>query len=178
MARSVLKRAVSKGQLVRHFKHIDHSRHFPALGRCLALALLVMAPPGLAQTVTDGDTIKHDGQTYRLWGIDAPETKQRCADGWEAGKEATKAIADLIRGRRVECFDVALDRYGRTVALCFADDVDLSAEMVRTGMAWAFARYSRDYVGQEAEARAAGLGVHAHGCEPAWEYRARGRTSR
>ena len=50
-----------------------------------------MAPPSLAQTVTDGDTIKHDRQTYRLWGIDAPETKQSCAEGREAGKETTNS---------------------------------------------------------------------------------------
>ena len=53
-------------------------------------------------------------------------------------------------------FDVTQDRYGRTVALCFADDVNLSVAMVRAGMAWAFVRYSRDYVTQEAEAKAAG----------------------
>ena len=70
-------------------------------------------------------------------------------------------------------FDVTQDRYGRTVALCFADDVNLSVAMVRAGMAWAFVRYSRDYVTQEAEAKAAGRGVPAHQCEKAWEYRAR-----
>lgn len=97
-----------------------------------------MAPPSLAQTVTDGVTIKHDGQTYRLWGIDAQEGKQSCADGWEAGKQAARAMADLIRGRHVECFDVTLDCYGRTVALCVADDLNLSAEMVRTDTAEAY----------------------------------------
>ena len=141
--------------------------------RILALTFLAFTLPVSAQTVVDGDTIKHQGRTYRLWGIDAPETKQTCADGWEAGREATKAMADLVRGRSIECFDVTRDRYGRTVALCFADDTNLSVAMVRAGMAWAFVRYSRDYVAQEAEAKAAKLGIHAHGCEPAWEYRAR-----
>lgn len=141
--------------------------------RLLVLILMLGVAPAFAQVITDGDTIKHNGRTFRLWGIDAPERAQRCADGWEAGSEATMALSALVRGRHVECFDVTQDRYGRTVALCFADGANVSAEMVRAGMAWAFVRYSRDYVAQEAEAKAAGLGVHAHGCEPAWEYRAR-----
>lgn len=44
--------------------------------------------------------------------------------------------------------------------------------MVRAGMAWALLRYSHDYVVQEGEAQAADLGVHAHACQPAWEWRA------
>ncbi len=146
--------------------------------RIVFVTILMLVLPASAQTVVDGDTIKHKGRTYRLWGIDAPETKQTCADGWEAGKEATKTMVDLVRGRSIECFDVTLDRYGRTVALCFADDVNLSAEMVRSGMAWAFVRYSRDYVTQEIEAKAARLGVHAHQCEKAWDYRLRIRGDR
>jgi endonuclease YncB( thermonuclease family) len=43
--------------------------------------------------------------------------------------------------------------------------------VVREGLAWAFIRYSRDYVDQEATARAERLGVHAHECQPAWEWR-------
>jgi hypothetical protein len=42
---------------------------------------------------------------------------------------------------------------------------------LRLGMAWAFVRYSRDYVQIEEPARAVGLGVHAHACQPAWEWR-------
>jgi endonuclease YncB( thermonuclease family) len=40
--------------------------------------------------------------------------------------------------------------------------VDIQAEMVKAGMAWAFIRYSHDYVVQEGEAQAANRKVHAH----------------
>jgi endonuclease YncB( thermonuclease family) len=144
----------------------------------VAVALLLCVSAAAAQTVTDGDTIKMDGTTYRLWGIDAPETRQDCADGWTAGKVATTYLYGLMRGHKVTCEDKDTDRYGRTVALCRADGRDLGADMVRAGMAWAFVRYSRDYVDQEAEAKAAGLGVHAHRCEKAWDYRSRLRGDR
>ena len=45
------------------------------------LCALTLATPVFAQTAIDGDTIKLDGTTYRLWGIDAPESKQACG-GW------------------------------------------------------------------------------------------------
>ena len=137
-----------------------------------ALLTLALAPPAASQSVTDGDTLKLNGTTYRLWGIDAPESKQICADGWPAGQEATKALSDLIRGHTVACEARTQDRYGRTVALCRADGRDIGAAMVGAGMAWAFVRYSSDYVAQEAEAKTASLGVHVHGCQPAWEWRA------
>ena len=53
------------------------------------------------------------------------------------------------------------DRYGRSVAVCRADGRDLGADMVSAGMAWAFTRYSSDYVSQERAAIGAGIGVHA-----------------
>jgi len=145
-----------------------------------ALAALVLtiglAGAATAQTVVDGDTIKISGTTYRLWGIDAPELHQSCA-GWPAGIESARALGTLMRDKAVTCEPRTQDRYGRTVALCRADGMDLGAAMVSAGMAWAFVRYSRDYVGGEDNARAAGLGVHAHACIPAWEWRA-GQRSR
>jgi endonuclease YncB( thermonuclease family) len=47
--------------------------------------------------------------------------------------------------------------------------------MVQLGMAWAFVRYSSDYIELEQRARVEGLGVHAHGCQPAWKWRAERR---
>jgi endonuclease YncB( thermonuclease family) len=86
--------------------------------RTLGLLLALLAVPAAAQTVVDGDTIKLEGTTIRIWGIDAAETKQACADGWMAGREATAPVMELVKGRAVACEAKATDRYGRTVALC------------------------------------------------------------
>jgi endonuclease YncB( thermonuclease family) len=137
-----------------------------------SVAVLLLGLPATAQTITDGDTIRHNGVIYRLWGIDAPESKQNCADGWPAARLATTRLQALIAGRNVICEEKDRDRYGRIVAICRASGEDIGAIMVREGMAWAFVRYSRDYVDEEAKAKADQLGVHAHGCQPAWEWRA------
>ena len=93
----------------------------------LAAALALAASPALAQSarVVDGDTLKVDGVTYRLWGIDAPESAQPCADGWPAGRSATEHLRALIGDRHVSCEPRSVDRYGRTVAVCRVDGRDL-----------------------------------------------------
>lgn len=139
---------------------------------------LAIASPALGQTVTDGDTLKLNGTIYRLWGIDAPEAQQYCADGWPAGRVAATRLQELTKGRTVVCEAKDRDRFGRTVAICRAAGEDLGAIMVREGMAWAFVRYSQDYVDREALAKADRLGIHSHDCTPAWEWRARVRGDR
>ncbi len=141
----------------------------------VVIVALSTAQPRAEIHVVDGDTIRLNGTPYRLWGIDAPEMKQSCTDGWPAGRLATTHLQSLIVGRSVICEARDTDRYGRTVAVCRAGGEDLGAIMVRGGYAWAFTRYSADYVGQEARAKAGGEGVHGHGCLPAWEWRAERR---
>ena len=51
----------------------------------------------------------------------------------------------------------------------------VGAATLREGYAWAFTRYSNDYIADEARAKAAKLGIHAHDCLPAWEWRAQQR---
>jgi endonuclease YncB( thermonuclease family) len=71
----------------------------------LAASLALAVFPAFAESVrvVDGDTLKIDGVTYRLWGIDAPESGQLCADGWPAGQVATEYLRALIRNRQVSC---------------------------------------------------------------------------
>jgi len=131
----------------------------------------------LAQTAIDGDTLSLNGQTIRLYGIDAPELKQTCGN-WPAGELAQEALASMLIGHQVICEGKGQDRYGRTLAVCKVDGFDLGAEMIRSGMAWAFTRYSVDYLSQEIEAKTAGRGVHWRDCEAAWDYRARVRVEK
>lgn len=142
-------------------------------------ASILLAALGVAQAAhaedpraVDGDTLRIGVVSIRLYGIDAPEMKQTCGD-WPAGELAQEALASMVIGRKVDCVSKAHDRYGRMVAVCTVDGVDIGAEMVRSGMAWAFSRYSVIYLDQQAEAKTANRGVHQYDCEPAWAYRAR-----
>ena len=138
-----------------------------------------LAAPGSAQTVViDGDTLQQDGQRIRLFGIDAPDRLQTCDDGaWLPGPLATRALTDFIHGRPVHCFQVDYDyrKNRRPVSLCFAGGDDLQALMVGAGWAWAYRDLSGQYTDAEKRATAQRLGVHAHHCQPAAEWRATAR---
>jgi endonuclease YncB( thermonuclease family) len=138
----------------------------------IILALLLPLPAAAQQRVVDGDTLKIDGERIRLYGIDAPELHQACDNGqWRPGPMARDALAALIGSQPVACWPITHDRYGRTVARCFAGGQDLGALMVSSGWAWAYVHYSLDYLAQENAAASEGLGVHGHNCQRPDEYR-------
>jgi endonuclease YncB( thermonuclease family) len=148
-----------------------------ALGSVLAAPLSAAAATlisGRAAAI-DGDTIDIDGKHIRLEGIDAPEAGQTCKrqwlGSWNCGAVATRELDRKLAGRRVECESRGQDRYGRVLGVCFVDGRDINAEMVRSGLAWAFVKYSHTYVEDEAAARAAKLGIWQGEAEPAWVYR-------
>ena len=112
-------------------------------------------------TVVDGDTITINNTKIRFSGIDAPESyfygmTQYCEKPngkiWACGKKATAALKKLIGKNEVECSDEGNDKYGRTLSICYANGVDLQSEMVRSGMAVAYIRYSTRYENEMIEA--------------------------
>ncbi len=51
------------------------------------------------------------------------------------------------------------DRYGRSVGKCRLKDIDIGQTMVADGMAFAFRKYSSDYVAAKNAAKAERLGM-------------------
>jgi endonuclease YncB( thermonuclease family) len=104
----------------------------------------------------------------RLVEIDAPELRQ------PYGRQATDALKGMCIGRPAEVDSRGLDRYGRTLARVYCNGVDVNAEQVRRGWAWAFTKYLTDpeITRLETEARSArrGLWRSEHPIPP-WEYR-------
>lgn len=129
-------------------------------------------------TVVDGDTIDIGAERIRLEGIDAPEVAQVCqrADGrdWPCGRAAVRALKALVGSNEVVCDSTGTDKYGRVLAICFADGRDLNASMVTAGLAWAFVRYSQIYAAEEAQARQALAGIWAGQAEAPWDFRQNG----
>ena len=73
--------------------------------------------------------------------------------------EPKTALKKLIGKNEVECSDEGNDKYGRTLSICYANGVDLQSEMVRSGMAVAYIRYSTRYENEMIEAMTNRAGI-------------------
>ena len=94
--------------------------------------------------VLDGDTFTLSGESRRIrvWGLDAPEWDQR------GGSTATATLRSLISGEILRCNVLDIDRYGRLVGQCFLPNGhDIAAEMIRSGAANEYCRFSGGYYG-------------------------------
>jgi endonuclease YncB( thermonuclease family) len=129
----------------------------------LAMVFLALGRSGwLASTegefqVVDGDSLRRNGENYRLEAIDAPELRQTCHDAagaeYPCGRRAREALHDLVAGAFIRCQILETDRYGRSVAQCRSGATDINGAMVRSGWALAFGDGGLRYAGLEEEAR-------------------------
>ncbi len=147
------------------------TRHgFTAL---LVLALQLPAEAGTAvrgwvSWVMDGDTVMlvpeggREPLKLRIEGIDAPES---CQPGGQAARDA---LIRLVHRKPVVAELRAEDVYGRQIGRLSLDGQDVGAEMVRSGMAWAYShRTGRGpYAGLQRQAQREQRGVFAGSAPP------------
>ena len=124
--------------------------------------------------ITDGDTIKIDGEKIRFSGIDAPELKQTCLKNNViifCGLEAKNLLIKIIDNNDVICVYEGKDQYRRTLAECFLDDLSLSSYLVRNGYAFAYRKYSKKFIQDEEFAKENKNGLWSTEFEYPWLWR-------
>ena len=139
------------------------------------MAVFIIACPLFAFSAkviktSDGDTITvlqgKQQIKVRLFGIDAPELKQ------PYGKKSKQFLANLIAGKVVEVDENGKDRYKRTIGTIYLSNTDINAQMVESGYAWAYCKFSKEYTAQESKAKSQRLGLwRDQEPIPPWEWR-------
>lgn len=123
--------------------------------------------------IKDGDTVVvldslNNQTTLRLAEIDCPEKSQ------PFGTKAKQYTSDQIYHKQIKYIVTDIDRYGRSIAKIYYDDNKyLSAELIKSGLAWHYKRYStsKELANYEIKARKekAGLWIDINPLEPsAW----------
>ena len=124
--------------------------------------------------ITDGDTIKINGEKIRFSGIDTPELKQTCIKDGEnnsCGLTAKQILIDKIAKNKVKCIEEGQDRYKRILAECFVNNESLSSYLVRSGYAFAYRKYSNKFISDEDYARVNKLGMWSMEFDYPWDFR-------
>ena len=159
-------------------KNVRHALWLFGILALLAGPLLAAEYTGKVVGISDGDTLTllvPDGTSFkqvkvRLGEIDTPESRQ------PYGERAKQALSDLAYNQQARVVVQDTDRYGRTVGRVYVGSVDVNAEMIRQGAAWAYRQYLKDQslLTLEAEAKAAKRGLwglpEAQRCPP-WDWR-------
>lgn len=125
--------------------------------------------------VSDGDTVKvltieKQQIKVRLAEIDAPEKDQ------PYGEKSKQALSKAVFGKFVAIKTYGKDRYGRTLGRVLIGSKDINSDMVATGNAWVYRKYSNDdqLLSLESTARVRKLGLwslQADQITPPWEWR-------
>ena len=124
--------------------------------------------------ITDGDTIKVNGEKIRFSGIDTPELKQTCVKAGVSdpcGITARQILIDKIGNNTVECIVEGQDQYKRSLAECFVNKESLSSYLVRKGYAFAYRKYSKKFIADEDYARINKIGMWSMSFDYPWDYR-------
>ncbi|ECE2108996.1 thermonuclease family protein [Salmonella enterica] len=129
---------------------------------------------GRVVRVIDGDTVSvlsgKEMYRVRLNGIDAPESKQAY------GQRAKQSLIALAAQKNVLVVSSKQDRYGRYLGTLMNGGLNINAQQVEKGMAWAYRFHDKatdiNMLALENKARSNGVGLWAdpNPIEP-WKWR-------
>jgi endonuclease YncB( thermonuclease family)/Spy/CpxP family protein refolding chaperone len=91
---------------------------------------------GVVTHVRDGDTIEIGDAAIRLQGLHAPELSDPLGD------QARELMQALVLGKEVDCMLDGTRNGGRVIGICFANGLDIAAQLVDRGLARDCAAFS------------------------------------
>ena len=155
--------------------YLNKTNLFLAISICLIFFFLTYNDVKSVEVkVIDGDTIHLNGEKIRFSGIDTPEIKQTCTKNSEiikCGILAKESLIKIIANKKINCIREGKDRYKRTLAECFVNDLSLSSYLVKNGYAFAYRKYSKKFIADEDFARLNKLGMWSMKFEYPWDWR-------
>lgn len=134
---------------------------------------------GKVINVADGDSLTlmledFSKVSVRLSDIDAPESGHgQRRPGQPFSNASRQALSALVKGQQASatCYEIDNPKYKRSVCTVVVNGVNVNAEQLRLGMAWAnrasprYVRDSQSYV-LEQQAKAAGRGLWSKNALP------------
>ncbi len=129
---------------------------------------------GVARVI-NGDTLELRGRYFKLYGVDAPESNQTCADGrgraYRCGQEAARWLKSWISGHELNCHVIQQDSKGNMVGTCSLGQYDIGAALVNAGWAVANTKQIDIYVPYERQAQKNGYGLWQGQFYKPWDWR-------
>lgn len=138
----------------------------------LPILLSAQTLKGKIIRISDGDTailLESDNTQHkiRLHGIDAPEK------GQPYGNKSKEYLSELIADKTVTVDVKGKDQYKRVLGVIYLGEMNINAEMIRSGYAWNY-KYSKDkyYIKlqEKAKAEKKGLWKDKNAIDP-WQWR-------
>lgn len=125
--------------------------------------------------VITADTLQINGAKLQLFGIDAPEINQTCANSqgrsYRCGQEAANWLKSWISKYNLTCHIMGQMQNGIYVGICSLGDYDIGAALVNAGWAVANRQESEIYIPYEDAARAEGKGLWGGRFYLPWDWR-------
>ena len=88
--------------------------------------------------IIDGDTLKINGTKIRLVGVDAPEISQTCKTHGHienCGEIVKLRLVQATSNEDTICYSHGKDFYGRILAECYVNDININKWLLREGLA-------------------------------------------
>ena len=133
--------------------------------------------------IIDADTIKISNKKIRLFGIDAPESKQLCKKKnlhiiffsfykeYPCGQKVILELKKYLKKKTIKCNIQGKDHYKRYIAICYKNNEDINSWLVKNGLAVSYRKYSTKYLNEEVYAKKNKLGIWQGKFEMPWEWR-------